>query len=114
MKIIQGRKARSDLPMLNVARKQLGIQSEIIRNFDKHAALPTHDLNVGQHVMYQDSASKCWYPAVIDSLCSEPRCYKIITKEGIVYRNSTSSVAFYTSKQDVSISEVCILPDGTI
>ena len=59
--------------MSNAARKQLGIQPEIIRNSDKHAALPTHDLNVGQQVMYQDSASKCWYPAVIDSFCSEPR-----------------------------------------
>ena len=52
MQILQGRNARSDLPMSNAARKQLGIQSEIIRNLDKHAALPTHDLNVGQHVMH--------------------------------------------------------------
>ena len=28
--------------------------------------LPTHDLHVGQQVMYQDSTSKHWYPAVID------------------------------------------------
>ena len=72
--------------MSNAARKQLGIQPEIIRNSDQHAAIPTHDLNVGQHVMYQDSASKHWYPAVIDSLCSEPRRHKILTRDGIVYR----------------------------
>ena len=60
MQILQGRNARSDLPMSNAARKQLGIQPEIIRNSDKHAALPTHYLNVGQHVIFQDSTSKHW------------------------------------------------------
>ena len=55
MQILQGISARSDLPMSNVARNQLGIQSEGLRNIDKQEKLPTHDLNVGQHVMYQDS-----------------------------------------------------------
>ena len=45
MQILQGNNARSDLP--NAARKQLGIQPEIIRNSDKHAVLPTHNLHVG-------------------------------------------------------------------
>ena len=58
MQIIQCRSARSDLPMSNAARKQLGIQPEVIRNIDKHEQLPTHDLHVDQHVMYQDSTSK--------------------------------------------------------
>ena len=51
--------------MSNAARKQLGIQPEIIKNSDKHAVLPTHDLHVGPHVIFQDSTSKHWYPAVI-------------------------------------------------
>ena len=42
--------------------------------------------------MYQDSASKHWYPAVIESLCSEPRSYKIITRDGIVYRKKTNLI----------------------
>ena len=58
MQILQGRNARSDLPMSNAARKQLGIQPEVVRNSDKHAVLPMHDLHVGQDVMYQDSTSK--------------------------------------------------------
>ena len=37
--------------MANAARKQLGIQPEVIRNIDKHEVLPTHDLHVGQSVM---------------------------------------------------------------
>ena len=47
MQIIQSRNARYDLAMLHAARKQLGIQPEVVRNSDKHAVLPTHDLHVG-------------------------------------------------------------------
>ena len=47
MQILQDRSATSDLPMSNVARKQLGIQSEVIRNSDNQEVLPTHDLHVG-------------------------------------------------------------------
>ena len=76
--------------MSHAARKQLGIQSEVIRNSNKHVALPTHDLHVGQHVMFQDSTSKHWYQAVIESLCPEPRSYKITTRDGITYRKTQS------------------------
>ena len=48
MQILQGRNARADVPMSNVARKQFGIQSEIVRNTDKHPALLTYDLHIGQ------------------------------------------------------------------
>ena len=90
MQILQGRNAKSDLPMSNDAGKQLGIQPEVIRNSDKHAVLPMHDLHVGQQVMYQYSTTRHWNPAVIDSLCPEPRSYKITTRNGIVYRKTQS------------------------
>ena len=61
--------ARSDLPMYNAARKQLGIQPEVVRNNDKHAVLPTYDLLVGQDVMYQDSTIKHWYPSCNPQAC---------------------------------------------
>ena len=86
MQIIQGRNARSDLPMSNAARKQIGIQPKIVRNTDKHPTLPTHDQHVGLQVMYQDSTSNHRYQAVIDSLCPEPISYKITTRDGIVYK----------------------------
>ena len=69
--------------MSNASRKQLSIQPEVARNSDKHAVLPTHDLHIGQHVMFQDSTSKHWYPAAIESLCPEPKSYKITTRYGI-------------------------------
>ena len=58
MQILQGKSARSDLPMSNAARNRLGLRPEVLRNTDKHERLPIHDLHIGQHVMYQDSASK--------------------------------------------------------
>ena len=108
MQILPGRNARSDLPVLTAARKQLGIQPEIIRNSAKLAALPTHDLNVGQNVTHQVSTSKHWYPAVIDSLCSEPRSYKIITRDGIVYRKTQSHLKPFTPQSKMSQSSKCM------
>ena len=58
MQILQERSARYDLPISNTARNKLGLKPEVSRNIDKHEKFPTHDLHVGQHVMYQDSASK--------------------------------------------------------
>ena len=71
MQILQGRSARSDLSKSNSARKQLVIQPEVLRNSDKHQVLPTYDLHVGQSVMYKDSVTKQWHPAVITGLCQE-------------------------------------------
>ena len=108
MQILQGRNARSNLPMSNTARKQLGIQPEIARNTDKHPALPTHDLHVGQQEMYQDSSSKCWYPTVITSLCSESRSYKIITRDGIVYRKTQFHMKPFILQNKMSQSVKCV------
>ena len=58
MQILQGRSTRYDLPMFNTARKQLGIYPEVLRNIDKHEVLLTHDIHVGQSIMYQDSVTK--------------------------------------------------------
>ena len=96
MQILKGRNATSDLPMSNAARKQLGIQTEVVRNTNTHPALSTNDLHVGQQVVYQDSASKHWYPAVINSLCPEPRSYKITTRDSITYRKTQSHLQPFT------------------
>ena len=46
--------------MSNVARKQLGIQTEVVMNNDKHAVLPIHDLYVCQQVMQALVPSSYW------------------------------------------------------
>ena len=73
MQILQSQCARSDLPMCNAARQQLGLQSEDLRKADKHEHLPTHDYHIGKDVMFQGMTSKWWYPATLTSLCPEPR-----------------------------------------
>ena len=87
---LQGMNARSDLPMSNAARKQLGIQPEIIRNSDKHATLPMHDLHVGQRVMFQDSTIKFWYQAVIESMCPNQEVMRYL-QEMVLFREKIQS-----------------------
>ena len=81
MQILQSRCTRSDLPMSNAARKQLGLQPEKLRTVYKNEHLPSHDLHIGQDVMYQNAACKWWYPATITSLCVQPRSYNIATRQ---------------------------------
>ena len=78
MQILQSRSTRSDLLMSKTARQQFGLQSEQLRNVNENEHLPSHDLHIGQEVMYQDATSKQWYPATITSLCVQPRSYNIL------------------------------------
>ena len=110
MQILQGKNARSDLPMSYAARKQLGIQPEVVRNTDKHPSLPIFGLHVGLQVMYQDSISKHWYPTVSDSLCPEPRSYKITTSDGIIYRKTQSHLKPFTPQNKNLPSSQCVSP----
>ena len=110
MKIIQGRNARSDLPISNAARKLLGNQPEIVRNSHKHAVLCTHDLHIGQHVMFQDFTSRHWYPAVIESLCPDPRSYKITTSDGITYKKMQPHLQPCTPQNMNLQSNQCVSP----
>ena len=99
MQILQNRSTRSNLPMSNVARHQLGLNPEQLRSKFKNEHLPSYDLYLGQHVMFQDSTNKQWFPATITSLCSEPRSYKITTKEGVTYRKTQSHLKPYNPQQ---------------
>ena len=110
IQILQGRSARSDLPMSNAARKQFGIQPEVIRNIDKHEQLPTHDLHVGKHIMYQYSASKLWYPAMIENLCPKTRSYNIKTSDCVLCRKMQVHLKPYTPQNKMSPSTKCVSP----
>ena len=95
---LASRSARSDLPMSNAARQQLGLQSEDLRKAEKHDHLPTRDYHIGQDVMFQDVTSKCWYPATIPYLCPEPRSYNITTREDVNYRRKQAHLKPYQPK----------------
>ena len=46
-------------------------------------------------VMYQDVASKQWYPPAITSLCVQPKSYNITTKYGVAYRKTQTHLKPY-------------------
>ena len=94
-KILQSRSARSNLPISNAARQQLGLQSERLRNVNKNEHVPSHDLHIGQDVMYQDATNKQWYPATITIQCAQPRIYNITTREGVTYRKTQTHLKPY-------------------
>ena len=95
MLILQNRCARNDLPMSNAARQQLGLQSEKLRTVYKNEHLPSHYLNMGQDVMFQDVASKWWYPATITSLFAQPKSYNITTTDGVTHRKTQAHLKPY-------------------
>ena len=95
MQILQSNSARSDLPMSNTDRQQLGLQPEKLRNVNKNEHLPSHDLHIGQGVVYQDAMGKQWYLATITSLCVQPRSYNITTREGVTYRKTQTHLKPY-------------------
>ena len=86
--------------MSNARRKQHGLHSEDLRNTSKHEHLPSHDLHVGQDLMFQDVTSKWWYSATIPSLCAEPRSYNITTTEGVMYRKTQAHLKPYTPQDE--------------
>ena len=92
MQILASRSARSNLPISNAARKQLGSDCENLRTMYKNDYSPLHDLHLNQAVMYQDPTSKCWFPATISKLCQEPRSYIVTTKEGVQYRKTQADL----------------------
>ena len=95
MPILESQTARLQLPMSNVARKQFGLGPEQHIVKSKNEQLPSHDLHLGQSVIYQDSVTKMWYPATITSLCQEPRSYKVTTKDGVIYRKRQAHLKPY-------------------
>ena len=95
MQILQSQTVRTQLPMSNVAGAQQGLGSEQLRMDSKNEHLPTHDLHIGQSVMYLNPVNKRWYPAIITSLCQEPKRYKIRTEDGIIYRKTQNHLKPY-------------------
>ena len=105
MQILQIRSARLDLPMSNAERHQLHLNPEQIRTKYKNEHLPPYDLHFGQHIMYQDSTNKWWFPTSITNICSELRSYKIATREGVTYKKTESHLKPYDPQSKRSEDE---------
>ena len=98
MQMLQQRSARSQLPMSNVARRQLGIAVEQ-PSTNKNQHLPSHDFHIRQEVMCQNPIIRRWSPTTIKALCPEPRSYQIEILEGVTYRRMQNHLKPYKSHQ---------------
>ena len=104
MQMLQQRSARLQLPMSNVAKRQLGIAVEQL-SMNKNQHLPSHDFHIGQEVMCQSPITKKWFPAIIKALCPEPRSYQVETQEGITYRRTQNHLKPFKSSQKTETKE---------
>ena len=106
MQILQGRAARSDLPMSYAAKVKFGLangQPASLRP-EKNECAPTHDYKLNQDVMYLDPVSKKWFPATIVRLMDAKRSYLIKTPEGVEYRKTQQHLKPYKQRK------VCVPP----
>ena len=106
MQILTSRSARSNLPISNVARKQLGLDCKDLRTKYKNEHLPLHDLHLNQAVLYQDPTTKRWFPATITKLCQEQRSYIITTEEGVQSRKMQTHLKPYHLQDKIVNSEL--------
>ena len=110
MQILQSKCARSDLPMSNAARQQLGLQPEKLRTVYKNEHLSSHNYTLGKMFLYKDATSKQWYPATITSLCAQPSIYNITTRDDVAYRKRQDHLKPYkhsARKQKMNILIIC-------
>ena len=101
MQILQGRTARSDLPMSYAAKVKFGLasgQPSLLRP-EKNERAPTHDSKLNQDVMYLDPVSNKWFPATIVRLLTAKRSYLIRTPEGVEYRKTQQHLKLYKPRK---------------
>ena len=113
MQILQGRQAPTDLPLSHATRVQMGINhapqptAEILRVKDKMLSSPTHDIPIGQNIMYMEPNDKRWYPATVISQLLEKRSYLIKMHDNVVYRKMQVHLKPYTPKEKIESPELC-------
>ena len=103
MQLLQGRAARSDLPMSYAAKVKHGLASghslpPPVKAQDKNKRAPTHDYKLNQDVMYLDPTSKKWFPGTIIRLLDAKQSYLIKTPEGVEYRCTQQHLKPYKPK----------------
>ena len=112
MQILQGRQARTDLPLLHAARVQMGINhapqptAEILRVKNKLLSSPPHDIPIGQNVMYREPNDKRWYPATVIKQLPEKGSYLIKTHDNVVYRKTQVHLKPYTTEKKIKPPEL--------
>ena len=68
---------------------------------------PTHDIPIGQNVMYMEPNDTRWYPATVISQLPEKRSYLIKMKDNVIYRKMQVHLKPYTPKKKIEPPELC-------
>ena len=108
MQILQGRAARSDLPVLYAAKVKFGLASGQPSSLrpEKNEHAPTHDYKLNQDVMYFNPTNKKWFPATIVRLMHAKRSYLIKTPKGVEYRKTQQHLKLYKPRK------ACVPPEA--
>ena len=80
--------------------------AEILHVKDKLLSSPTHDIPIGQNVMYREPNDKRWYPATVIQQLPEKRSYLIRMKDNVVYRKTYVHLKPYTPEQKIEPPEL--------
>ena len=113
MQMLQGRQACTDLLLLHAAKVKMGINhasrptAEILCVKDKSLSTPTHDIPIGQNVMYREPNDKRWHPATVIQQLPEKRSYLIKTNDSVIYRKMQVHLKPYISKNIIQQPELC-------
>ena len=113
MQILQGRQACTDLPLSHAAKVKMGINhaprptAEILCVKDKSLSTPTHDIPIGQNVMYREPNDRRWYPTTVIQQLPEKRSYLIKTHDNVIYRKMQVHLKPYIPKNKVQQPELC-------
>ena len=113
MQILQGGQACTDLPLWHAAKVQMGINhatwptAEILHVKDKSLSSPTHDIPIGQNVMYREPNDKRWYPTTVIQHLPEKRSYLIKTNDNVIYRKMQVHFKPYIPKKIIQQPELC-------
>ena len=81
--------------------------AEILCVKDKMLSSPSHDIPIGQNVMYMEPNDTRWYPAIVISQLPEKRSYLIKTKDNVIYRKMQVHLKPYTPKKKIEPPELC-------
>ena len=112
MQILQGRQGHTDLPLSHAAKVQMGINhapqstAETLCVKDKLLSSSTHDIPIGQNVMYREPNDKRWYPATVIQQLPEKRSYCIRMKDNVVCRKIQVHLKPYTTEKKIDPQEL--------
>ena len=75
--------------------------AEILCVKDKSLSAPTHDIPIGQNVMYREPNDRRWYPATVIQQVPEKRSYLIKTHDNVIYRKTQVHLKPYIPKNKI-------------